>query len=339
VGDHGTVHPPTFAAGVRLPFAELPVAVRDWIAHALGGDITDAVDKVGGFSPGVAAVVTTNRGARGFVKAVGSSINTESVVFHRAENAVMARLPRVDSILRPVASESLQVDGDDWEVMILPVIDGDTPRHPWSDRDVARVLDALVELGNQFTPSPWPRDEKRERKLAGFFRGWTRIQDDTTLPWASHPWVAAHLAELVAVEPVLHDRLRGDTLSHCDLRADNVLLTGDAVWFVDWAHAGNAARWVDPVLLLGDVVASGAGTDDGGEVDIERLMMTHKAFAGVDEWTVGATLVTLAATLHWLSRQSPPPGLPTIREFQHLQAEALLRHIARRHPGGLPSPV
>ena len=117
------------------------------------------------------------------------------------------------------------------------------------------------------------------------------IQGDPTLPWASHPWVAAQLPELVAVEPVLHDRLRGDTLSHCDLRADNVLLTADAVWIVDWAHAGNAARWLDPVLVLGDVIASGAGTGDGGEIDIERLLLTHKAFAGVDEWTVSAMLV------------------------------------------------
>jgi hypothetical protein len=332
------VHPPTFAAGVRLPFDKLPVAVRDWIAHALGGEITGADDKVGGFSPGVAAVVTTERGARGFVKAVGSSINAESVVFHRAENAVMARLPRVDTILRPVASESLQVDGDEWEVMILPVIDGETPRHPWSEHNATTVLDALVDLGNQLTPSPWPRDESRERKLAAFFTGWTRIRDDTTLPWASHPWVAAQLSELVVIEQVVQERLRGDTLSHCDLRADNVLLAGDAVWFIDWAHARNAARWLDPALLLGDVIASGAGTDDGGEIDIERLLLTHKAFAGVDEWTVWATLVTLAATLHWFSRQPPPPGLPTIREFQHAQAEALLRHVVRRHPNRLGRP-
>lgn len=323
---------------MRLPFAELPDDVRSWVAHALGGEITAAEDKVGGFSPGVAAVVTTDRGARGFVKAVGTSINAESVVFHRAENAVMARLPRVDSILRPVASESLQVDGDDWEVMILPVIDGETPRHPWSSANVDRVLDALVDLGNQFTPSPWPRDEQRERRLAGFFRGWSRIDGDPAAPWASHPWVAPRLAELVAFEPLLHERLRGDTLSHCDLRADNVLLADDTVWFVDWAHAGNAARWLDPVLLLADVVASGAAMGDGGDVDIVRLLSTHKAFAGVDEWTVGATIVTLAATLHWLSRQPPPPGLPTIRAFQHVQAEALLRHAARSYPDGLPPP-
>ena len=327
------MHPPTFAAGVRLPFAQLPAEVTAWIAHALGGgEITSAEDKVGGFSPGVAAVVATDRGAYGFVKAVGSSINTESVAFHRAENAVMARLPPAESVLRPVASESLQVDGDDWEIMIFPVIEGDTPRHPWSACDIERVLDALVVLGDQYTPSPWPTDEARVGKLTAFFRGWTRIQRDPTLPWAQHPWVAPRLADLVAIEPDLHRRLRGHTLSHCDLRADNVLLTADRVWFVDWAHARTAARWLDPVLLLCDFVASGADRADGGDVDIGDLVASHKVFAGVDERVVWATIATLAATLHWFSRQEPPPGLPTIRQFQHVQSEALLRYAIRTAP-------
>ena len=29
---------------------------------------------------------------------------------------------------------------------------------------------------------------------------------------------------------------------------------GDRVWFVDWAHAENAAAWVDAAILLNDVV-------------------------------------------------------------------------------------
>ena len=77
------MHPPTFAAGVRLPFAELPSTVTDWVAATLGGAISAVADQRGGFSPGVAAVVTTRTGRRGFVKAVSSSINTESIVFHR----------------------------------------------------------------------------------------------------------------------------------------------------------------------------------------------------------------------------------------------------------------
>jgi Ser/Thr protein kinase RdoA (MazF antagonist) len=335
---HGGVHPPTYAAGVRLRFADLPGAVSSWVARVLGGEIVAAVDKQGGFSPGVAAVVTTSDGTSGFVKAVGTSINADSVMFHRAEAAVMATLPDAPTVLRPVASASLDVDGADWEVMIFPVIDGDPPRHPWTAHELDRVLDALADLSARFTPSPWPPDETRAQKLRAFFRGWTRIRRDERDPWSEHPWIAGRLDDLVALEPVLHDRLRGDTLSHCDLRADNVLVSPTRVWFVDWAHAGNAARWLDPVLLLCDVIASAADRVDGGEVDVPRLLVAHRAFAGVDPWNVWATIATLAATLHWFSRQPPPPALPTIRAYQELTAEALLRAVARYQPDGVSSP-
>ena len=334
--DHdGGVSPPTFAAGVRLPFAQLPAAVAEWVARTLGGSITDVVDKQGGFSPGVAAVVTTTSGARGFVKAVGTSINAESVQFHRAENAVMVRMPLNDWILRPVASESIQVDADEWEVTILPVIDGATAAHPWSESDALRVLDALVDLGTQFTPSPWPDDPARTKQLVAFFRGWTRIERETDDPWHAHPWIARHFDDLLALEPVLAARLPGDTLSHTDLRADNVMLTDDRVWLIDWAHARNAARWVDPVLLMCDVVASGADREDGGDIDVPKLFATHRAFDGASTELVGAVIATLAATWHWFALQPPPPGLPTIRAFQDCQADSLLRYVVRHFPDGL----
>ena len=174
-----------------------------------------------------------------------------------------------------------------------------------------------------------------EASAAGCVLPWLDAKGDDSLPWASRRWVAGRLDELVAIEPILHEQLRGDTLSHCDLRADNVLLAADRVWFVDWAHAGNAARWLDPVLLLGDAVASGADVADGGDIDVRSLLTSHRAFAGVDQWVVWATTATLAATLHWFSRQPPPPGLPTIRRFQDVTAEALLRFVVRCRPDGL----
>lgn len=331
----GGVYPVTFAAGVRLPFARLPPAVAEWIAATLGGSITDIVDKQGGFSPGVAAVVTTSAGSHGFVKTVGTSINADSVQFHRAENAVMARMPRHDAVLRPVASESIQIEADEWEVTISPVIDGVTPPHPWIESDLVRVLDAVVDFGDQFTPSPWPDDPERTKKLVAFFRGWTRIDAEGDDPWRTLPWISDHFADLVALEPMLASRLPGDTLSHTDLRADNVMLTNDRVWLIDWAHARNAARWVDPVLLTCDVIASGADHDDGGEIDVPKLFATHQAFEGTDATLVGAVVGTLAATLHWFSRQPSPPGLPTIRAFQDAQADSMLRYVVRQFPDGL----
>ena len=125
-------------------------------------------------------------------------------------------------------------------------------------------------------------------------------------------------------------------MSHCDLRADNVMLDGDRVWFVDWAHAGNAARWLDPLLVLCDVVVSAADVGDGGDVDITAVIADQRAFDDVPERIVVGVMASLAATLHRLSNQPDPPGLPTLRRFQDLTAEALLGFVIRRHPDGPP---
>lgn len=60
-----TTMPSTYAAGVRLPFRQLPREVVGWIEHHLGAPVVDHEDRQGGFSPGVAAVVTAADGRRG----------------------------------------------------------------------------------------------------------------------------------------------------------------------------------------------------------------------------------------------------------------------------------
>ena len=80
------------AAGVHLPWAEVPGAVRTWAAEVGGGAPTSTRDLAGGFSPGATTVLDCPRGAI-FVKAVGSELNADSPVFHRREAVVSAALP------------------------------------------------------------------------------------------------------------------------------------------------------------------------------------------------------------------------------------------------------
>jgi hypothetical protein len=80
------------AAGVHLPWAEVPAAVRAWAAGVGGGEPGSVRDASGGFSPGATAVLDCPRGAI-FVKAVGAELNAESPVFHRREAVVSAALP------------------------------------------------------------------------------------------------------------------------------------------------------------------------------------------------------------------------------------------------------
>ena len=81
------------AAGVHLPWAQVPGEVQAWAAGFGGGTRPQAVrDVPGGFSPGATAVLEWS-GRAVFVKAVGSALNPESPGMHRREVAVSAALP------------------------------------------------------------------------------------------------------------------------------------------------------------------------------------------------------------------------------------------------------
>lgn len=327
--------PTTYGAGVRLPFRRLPRAVVTWLEGHLGGTIVGHDDKHGGFSPGVAAVVTADNGARGFVKAVGSNVNPQSIAFMRSEATVASRLPEREGLLRPLATADVQVEGEEWCIVLFPVIDGHPPGHPWTPGAARRVLDAVDALATDLTPSPWPDDAERDAKFDDFFRGWSRIARHTEDPWHERPWVAANLERLVALEDAGRAALHGDTLAQRDLRADNILLTHDTVWIVDWAHAGNTARWFDALILLTDVVASRADVGDGGAIDVVALMRGHPALATAEEPVQWGIIAGLAATLHRFAQTAAPPGLPTIRGWQGQTADDILRFVARTLPASL----
>ena len=62
--------------------------------------------------------------------------------------------------------------------------------------------------------------------------GWHLVDD----PQKLDDWSRRHLAELVELEARVA-AVAGETLLHFDIRADNLLLTDEEVYFVDWPHA------------------------------------------------------------------------------------------------------
>jgi hypothetical protein len=322
------MQPPTYAAGVRQRYEDLPAKVQAWVERQLGSPLARVRNQVGGFSPGVAAVVTGQDGGSFFVKTVGSAVNADAVRFYRREREAVVRLPRVPGIPVPLAWGEVEAADQSFPVIVFPALDGAPPRHPWGPRDVVAVLDAVAEVSSRLTPSPWPDDDGPNR-LVDFFRWWQSLAEDDEDPWHHHPWLAGRWDGVVEAEERLRAELPGNTLSHTDLRADNIIVTAERVWFVDWAHAQNAAPWVDAGLLLADVVASGADLADGGAVDVLGLARTHPALGHVGRDQLWRLLLGLAGALHGLSRRPSPPGLPTIRGWQADTADSLLSWCSR----------
>ena len=87
-----TSEPAPFAAGVHLPWAEVPRHVQEWVAGVAGGEPERVRDLSGGFSPGAAALLSCPGGDL-FVKAVGLALNPNSPGMHRREAVISSALP------------------------------------------------------------------------------------------------------------------------------------------------------------------------------------------------------------------------------------------------------
>ena len=287
------------AAGVRLPFDELPAAVRAWVERTLGSVVTSATTQQGGFSPGTAARLVTASGRTAFVKAVGTSLNPRTPELFRLEITAMQGIGRLS-----MAPELYAVyDDGDWVGMLFEDIAGRLPAHPWEQPDADRVLDALAELTDVLDPSPWADAPVVAVRSHDFLSRWENVlADDLAVPSWVDPEEFAELARTG-----LRALAEGKALAHYDLRADNIILTDDRVVFIDWAHPGLAPRWTDTVILHAEM---------RGSVSLSELP---------DDPAITGFIAAIAGGLWWGSAQPAPPGIPTMRAWQR---EHALVHLA-----------
>lgn len=303
----------------RITWHEVPPHVRTHVDRVLGDDVVEAVCQPGGYSPGSADRVLTRSGLRAFVKAVSPAQNPDSPTLHRREIEVTRALPssaRAPSLLG-------SYDDGDWVALILEDVDGVHPDTPWRPEQLEWALDSLDALADVLTPFPLARVPTAREVLADEFAGWERLAADP--PSMLEEWVADEVERWRRLAQQGVDALDGDTLVHCDVRADNLLVRpGGEVVLVDWPHACRGPRWLDTVMLLANV-------DLTGGHDVEELLHSRRLTADVDAPAVSGVLAGLAGFLLDRARRPAPPGLPTIRDFQRDQGEALLGWLRRRH--------
>ena len=191
------------------------------------------------------------------------------------------------------------------------------------------MLDALSELATVLTPSPIPLEPASE-SLARLFGRWHRIVDEGADQGADQGvdegrlpiGIRNVLDDLVELESRWPESVRGDTLVHLDVRADNLLLTPDRVLVVDWPWAAVGAPWLDLVAMLPSVAMQG-----GPEPD--EVWRAHPLNRGVDDDRVDAFIAALAGLFVHDSLLPPPPGIPTLRAFQAGQGEQAIAWLAR----------
>jgi len=308
------------AEGARVAWESVPPSVRAGIAAACGSPVIRARSQPGGFSPGLAARLECADGSRWFVKAVSADANPHSPTMHRREAAMLAGLePLIAAGELPVPRLRGVFEAPPWTALVLDDVDGRQPGVPWDRSELALVLAGIDRLAAALTPSPVATASVSEM-FADDFTGWRTLAEAGD-PGQLDPWSRAHLTELAELERSWPQHLAGDTLLHADLRADNVLLAGEQVMFVDWPHACVGAAVADVVFLAPSV------TMQGGPPPDELLARTRSGRAANRE-TVRAAACAIAGYLTERSLRPMPPGLPTVRAFQAAQGEIARRWIA-----------
>ncbi|KAA9381975.1 aminoglycoside phosphotransferase family protein [Microbispora cellulosiformans] len=311
---------PPPAEGVRIPWSAVPEELRLAVERHLGDRVAEAVTQPGGFSPGVAARLRLAGGGRAFVKAVGPEPNPDSPAFHRAEARVAAALPAGVPAPRLLAS----FDQDGWVVLLFEDVEGRLPAQPWEPDELALVLGALARMAEALTPAPIRVPAAAER-FGDEFRGWRRLAaDGADLTGVLDPWAVRHLPRLAELEEHWGEAAEGACLAHADMRADNLLLTGDGrVLVVDWPHACLAAPWFDLVGMLPSVTMQGGPPP-------AQVFDGHPVARNADPGAVTAVLAAITGYFLQRGLLPPPPGLPTLRAFQLAQGRVALTWLRQR---------
>jgi hypothetical protein len=311
--------PPTVpTTGVHLPWAEVPETVRHWVAGVGGGTPTSARDLAGGFLPGATTVLTCPERAI-FVKAVGTDLNPESPDFHRREAAISAALPTAPQL--PTLIDVY--DDGDWVALAFEAVVGRPPACPWDAGELGEAVRALEGLHQLLTPSPAASAPPATLRLAPLLGGWSTLASRATTPVGLDEWSGQHLTQLAQLESDWPEAIVGDTLLHCDVRSDNMLVTDRGVVFVDWPHACVGAAVFDVVAWAPSVALEG-GPSPGELLDMYPLARA------ADSDAVTVLVAAFSGFLVSHSLRPPPPGLPTLRAFQAAQGGVALSWLRRR---------
>lgn len=307
--------------GVRLTWDNVPERVRAAVDARLGSPITSAYSQPGGFSPGAAARVRTEDGQRAFIKALGPEINPDSPVVHRREARVVAAFP--PDVPAPRFLWSYDEGEGGWIVLAFEDIEGHIPALPWKDDELDLVIGALGKLATTLTPSPVPVEVVGCASQDSVFTTgyWKQLREEQ--PKGLDEWSARHLYALAEIEADAPSAVAGDTLLHLDIRADNILVTGDEVLFADWAHTRTGAAWVEMICFAPSVTMQGGPSP-------EILLSRYPAAMDADPRDITTVIVAVAGYFTRQSFQPAPPGLPTLREFQAAQGIVARQWVAER---------
>ena len=300
----------------RLPWDRLPAAVQQILTARLGAPVASVQLAGGGFTPGFAAVLTSEAGEALFAKAAPAS-DAATFRSYQREAEVARLMPPGMPVPALQAAEQLPADGVEWQVLVYQAVAGRMPGLPWTEPDVAAVAAACAASAELL--AGFPEDARGTvlgADMALIPSQFQAIADGGDPPWFLSGLGRAQAHDLQRALELSPEALAGTHAIHGDLRGDNILITSGAALFCDWNFLGTGPAWIDWVGLLPYARADGIDADAW----LHRSALTRDVpGAYIDAW--------LAALLNYMiywGGQPEEPSSPQLRG--HGRYTALLLH-------------
>ncbi len=301
---------------MRVHWKDLPRDVRAALEERLGSRVVQATTQPMGFSPGLAARLVLEDGRRFFVKAVSEAANPDTPDIHRREARILAMLPAV----APVPRLLWTYDEGAWVALCLEDVEGRHPHEPWTEGDLSLVISVLKKMARDLTPSPIEVDQTAAGAFASHINGWqlARERGETRLD----SWCLRNLERLAELESQAPRASHGDTLLNFDVRADNLLISGERVYVLDWPWARRGAWWIDMLCMAPSVAMQGGPAPEE--------FMRRLDLRGVPSAAIDAVACTMAGYFAVQALEPPPPGIPSVRAFQAAQGRVAVGWLRQR---------
>lgn len=313
---------------VKLPWRNIPKAVRQQVDIALGAPVTRATRIWGGYAPTPTYRLVLADGRRAFLKGTFQDSNefmrhallAEERVYQDLSTVLSKWIPRLYATFR----------SDDWHVLILEDL-GSQSVPPWTPKKARMITHALANfhqssLGTQ--PPAWlklPEEELAQEDWKQMTRDSLEFQNIAALVGNEAPQALKWFQQIsptiehVMQQPALKEGAYA--ILHGDVRSDNLRLRQGQLYLFDWPSISvGRPEWEMVAFAQTVTVEGGPSPEQVIAWYGEEFPLNSDAVACALAWWL-----TFFAHRAW---QPEVPGLPRLRRFQRQQLGVLISWAA-----------